>query len=158
MLPVFLREIDKEAVQRNKPRIAIVYSVENWDVVERLVNELRYEFRDTYHISALNVKTSQSQSIHEVPHHIRRHYSRCQVVYAIGVVYKSSPHFEPRLMDSLSRRLGALDNLPRLFVPVIDCILVRESKEQIEEDMQKCRFAEEWAKRGVDAFNMLMPC
>ncbi|KAJ2486083.1 hypothetical protein IWW37_005732 [Coemansia sp. RSA 2050] len=157
MIPVLLREIDIEAVQCNPPRIAIVYSTENWNIVERLVNELRYEFKDRYQISALNVKIGQSESIHEISHHIKRHYLRCQVIYAVGVVYKSSPHYEPRQMDLLTRRLDALSGSPKFPLLVIDCILVRESKEQLEEQMLECGFAEVWAKRGVDAFNMLMP-
>ncbi|KAJ2835717.1 hypothetical protein FBU31_001546 [Coemansia sp. 'formosensis'] len=157
VMPILLREIKEQVWARGEPRVAIVHTIENWDIVERLVNELRYELKNKYHMNVFNIKVTQSESIHEIPQYIARMHPRCQIIYAVGVEFKTSPLYEPRLVDLLTRRIDALSTDLKLPLPVFDCILVRESREQIEQQMQGNCFAASWARRGIDAFNMLVP-
>ncbi|KAJ2442983.1 hypothetical protein GGF42_006782 [Coemansia sp. RSA 2424] len=157
MQPIILREIEQRAWM-NQPRIGIVHTVENWDLVERLVNELRYELKDRFHINVFNVKMTQAESIHEIPLYIARMHTHSEIIFAVGVELMSSPTYEPRLVDLLTRRIDAVGVGRRL--PVFDCILVRESREQLEHQMQALSdrgscIAESWARRGIDAYTAL---
>ncbi|KAJ2741834.1 hypothetical protein GGI20_004907 [Coemansia sp. BCRC 34301] len=157
MVPIIQREVGMHTHVPH-PRIGIVYSVEHWDLVERLVNELRYELKNQFHINVLCIKLMQSESIHEIPLYVTRMQERNQIVFAVGVELMSSPGYEPRLVDLMTRRIDALSAGGRL--PVFDCILVRESREMLERQMQilndadSC-FAESWAKRAIDAYTTL---
>lgn len=153
--PIILRKIEKRAWGPGQLRVSIVHTVEHWDIVERLVNELRYELKNKHLMNIFNIKLTQSESIHEIPQHIARLHSRSQIIYAVGVEFKTSPLYEPRLVDLLTHRLGALGGELKLALPVFDCILVRDSQEQLEQQMQGGCFAESWARRGIDAFNVL---
>ncbi|KAJ2040163.1 hypothetical protein H4S04_007967, partial [Coemansia sp. S16] len=104
MLPISLREIEQRAWRPGQLRISIVYAIENWEYVERLVNELRYELKNKHQMNVLNIKIMQCESIHEIPQFIARLNSRSQIIYAVGVEFKTSPLYEPRLVDLLTRR------------------------------------------------------
>ncbi|KAJ2910872.1 hypothetical protein GGI21_000424 [Coemansia aciculifera] len=156
MVPIILREIEQRPDLLSHARIGIVYSVENWDLVEPLVNELRYELHEKYQVNIFNIKLTQTESIHEIPLFISRFHQRSELIFAIGVELMSSPTYEPRLVDLLTRRIDALascDSTRRL--PVFDCILVRESREQLDNQIQAISFAESWARRSIDAFTAL---
>ncbi|KAJ2723667.1 hypothetical protein GGI07_002462 [Coemansia sp. Benny D115] len=141
------------------PRIGIVYSAENWHLIEPLVNDLRYELADNYHFSPINIKITQTECIHDIPVYISHSHQRSEIVFALGVVLRSSPLYEQRLVDVLTQRLSAISVPGRL--PVFDYILVRDSGEQLEEQIRSLAesrsegFAEAWARRAIDTYAML---
>ncbi|KAI7827202.1 hypothetical protein BX661DRAFT_198518 [Kickxella alabastrina] len=154
--------IIKREVERprwaNTPRIGIVYSAENWSLVEPLVNDLRYELTDNYHFSPINIKITQVESIHEIPMFIGHYHQRSDIVFAIGIALKSSPLFEGRLVSLLNERICAFSVPTRPLV--FDLVLVRDDEEQLLSHMQLLEkqgltMAETWARRAIDACTML---
>ncbi|ORX70996.1 hypothetical protein DL89DRAFT_267090 [Linderina pennispora] len=155
-VPLIRREVSKIDYSR-PPRIGLVYSSENWDDMEALVNDLRYELTDTYNISPIQLKTTQAESIYDLPLFISHLNSRCDIVLALGVVYRNAPDYEPRLVTALTQRLSGTI-ISR--IPVFDCILVRQSRVQLEEHVKLLKsggsgFGKIWASRAIDAFNVL---
>ncbi|KAJ1950917.1 hypothetical protein FBU59_000457 [Linderina macrospora] len=139
------------------PRIGLAYSSENWEDMESLVNDLRYELTDTYNISPIQLKCTQTESILDLPLFISHLNGRCDIVLALGVVYKDAPEYEQRLVESLTQRLAGL---AVTRIPVFDCVLVRQNRRQLVEQVEALReresgFGKIWAGRAIDAFNVL---
>ncbi|KAJ2002751.1 hypothetical protein GGI04_002597 [Coemansia thaxteri] len=142
----------------NRPKVHIVFSVEHFDIAEKLVNDLRYELVEKHKFSPLNIRLTQAESIHEIPLYIARVSSRSDIVYAVGVELESEPTHEPRLLDLLTRRIDALT--VKGCLPVFDCILVRQSRDQLLSQIQALEeqgstLAATWARRGVDTYTAL---
>lgn len=129
-----------------RPKIRIVFSAEHWRLVEPLVNKLRYDLSENYYLSALDIQTTQTESIYDIPLFIQHHYPRSDIVFAVGVCLEDSPSYEKRLVDVFTQRLANLASPGRL--PVFDCVLVRKTEphlRQIRVDLLPAI----WAKRAV---------
>ncbi|KAJ1721848.1 hypothetical protein LPJ53_003668 [Coemansia erecta] len=139
----------------NPPRIGLVYSAENWALIEPLVNELRYELTDNYHFSPVNIRITQVESVHEIPLFISHSHQRSDIVFALGVALKSSPVYEQRLVDQLTQRIAAINVPGRL--PVFDCIMVRDDEMHAQADVEggSIEIVESWARRAIDTYVML---
>ncbi|KAJ2845113.1 hypothetical protein J3B02_004768 [Coemansia erecta] len=154
-----IRRREPERPQRHTaPKIGIVYSVENWDLIEPLVNELRYELSEKYQYSPINIRVTQAESIHDIPAFIINLHQRSELVFALGVALKTSETFEQRLVDLLTQRISSIGVPGRL--PVFDCILVRDGRAQIEK-LLECMggasgLAETWARRAMDTYAQML--
>ncbi|KAJ1834243.1 hypothetical protein IWW55_004857 [Coemansia sp. RSA 2706] len=137
------------------PRIGIVYSSENWAYVEALVNALRYELTEHYHFSPINIKLTQTESIHDIPLFVAHQHQRSDLVFALGVVFRHAPTFEPRLADAITQRIHAIPMPGRL--PVFDCILVRDSEKQLDAHLAAVDdgMPAVWARRAIDTYAMM---
>ncbi|KAJ1740193.1 hypothetical protein LPJ55_001433 [Coemansia sp. RSA 990] len=140
------------------PRIGIVYSTENWKETETLINDLRYELTENYHFSPINIKMTQTESIHDIPQFVNHLHQRSDIVFALGVVFQTSPMYEQRLVDGITQRISAIPMPGRL--PVFDCILVRDSPKQLMEQAARLKsagtsMAGEWARRAIDTYTMM---
>ncbi|KAI9502404.1 hypothetical protein GGI25_004690 [Coemansia spiralis] len=135
-----------------QPRIGIVYSVENFDIASGLVNDLRYELVDAYGLSPISIKITQAECVHDIPIYIGHMHQRCDLVFALGVVFRDDPLFEDRLMNLLTKRLVVPARL------VFDCVVVRDSRDRFVRDnaeLGPAGFAQLWARRAMDLFVML---
>ncbi|KAJ2616339.1 hypothetical protein H4S08_000833 [Coemansia sp. RSA 1365] len=142
----------------NPPNVGIVFSSENWDQIEPLVNDLRYELTDHYNFSPINIKVTQTESIIDIPLYVNHFHHRSDIVFALGVMYRTSPDYEQRLVDLFTERISATSSPGRL--PVFDCILVRDNQKQLEAQLGVMANAESsmasgWARRAIDAYMML---
>ncbi|KAJ2370270.1 hypothetical protein IW150_004960 [Coemansia sp. RSA 2607] len=137
------------------PRVGLVYSAENWALIEPLVNELRYELTDNYNFSPVNIRITQTESIHEIPLFISHSHQRSDIVFALGVALKSSATYEQRLVDQLTQRIAAISAPGRL--PVFDCIMVRDDEmhAQAKGDAERMEIVQSWARRAIDTYVML---
>ncbi|KAJ2595355.1 hypothetical protein GGF39_003858 [Coemansia sp. RSA 1721] len=156
---VAIRRRAPERPQRHTaPKIGIVYSVEYWSLVEPLVNELRYELSEKYQYSPINIKVTQTESIHDIPTFITNLHQRSELVFAVGVALKSSDLYEERLVDLLTQRISSIVVPGRL--PVFDCILVRDSKEEVEGLLEiqggASGLVEKWARRAMDTYAQML--
>ncbi|KAJ2348379.1 hypothetical protein GGF43_004581, partial [Coemansia sp. RSA 2618] len=155
---VLRREVERPR-WNSPPRVGIVYSAENWEHIERLVNDLRYELTENYHFSPINIKLTQAESILDIPLYVSHLHQRSDIVFALGVVFRASPVYEQRLVDAVTQHIAAIPMHGRL--PVFDCILVRDSPKQLE--AHKAALAEAggsgiaavWAKRAIDTYAMM---
>ncbi|KAI8323774.1 hypothetical protein GQ54DRAFT_257777 [Martensiomyces pterosporus] len=156
-LSLIRREVERREWTK-PPRIGYVYAAENWDDVEMLVNDLRYELMDAYNFSPINMKTTQTESIYDIPLFINHSHHRSDIVFALGVVYKDSPMYDQRLVDMVTQRLSALSMPGR--VPVFDCILIRDNRQHLQTHLAQLEengtsFAKIWASRAIDTYNIL---
>ncbi|KAJ2158887.1 hypothetical protein GGF46_003432 [Coemansia sp. RSA 552] len=149
-------EVIKREVGRPRwttaPRVGIVYSAENWECISALVNDLRYELTTQYNFSPLNIKLTQTEDIMDIALYATHLHQRSDIVFALGVVYEDSPLFERRLVDTATQRIATMPMPGR--IPIFDCIVVRESKKQLDAQikaMGKPGFAGHWARRAIDA-------
>ncbi|KAJ2452773.1 hypothetical protein EV183_002671 [Coemansia sp. RSA 2336] len=154
---VLRREVERPR-WNSPPRIGIVYSAENWKEIEPLVNDLRYELTENYHFSPINIKVTQTESIHDIPLFVNHLHQRSDIVFALGVVFRMSPMYEQRLVDGTTQRIGTIPMSGRL--PVFDCILVRDSPKQLAEQVGRLKgagtsMAGEWARRAIDTYTMM---
>ncbi|KAJ2749957.1 hypothetical protein IWQ56_007127 [Coemansia nantahalensis] len=150
---ILLRDVERPRWS-SPPRVGIVYSAENWSHAEPLVNDLRYELAEHYGFSPVSFKVTQAESVHEIPLYIGHLHQRSDFVFAVGVVFRSAPDFEQRLVDQTTRRIGDIAVPGRL--PVFDCLLVRDSAKHLDLHLAAGpRFAATWARRAIDAYNMM---
>ncbi|KAJ1720625.1 hypothetical protein LPJ61_006136 [Coemansia biformis] len=154
---ILRREVDRPR-WTSPPKVGIVYSAENWDLVAPLVNDLRYELTENYHFSPVSIRVTQAESIHDIPLYISHSHQRSDIVFALGVVFRSAPDYEQRLVDLVTQRIGAITVPAR--VPVFDCMLVRDSRKHLEAQLLAARdgsqrLAAIWARRAIDAYTML---
>ncbi|KAJ2792980.1 hypothetical protein H4R20_006689 [Coemansia guatemalensis] len=155
--PLLRREVERPR-WTNPPRVGIIYSSENWDQIEPLVNDLRYELTDQYNFSPINIKTTQTESIIDIPLYVNHFHQRSDIVFALGVVYRASPEYEQRLVDLFTERIGAASPPGRL--PVFDCVLVRDNQKQLDAHINamadvNSSMASMWARRAIDTYMML---
>ncbi|KAJ2683084.1 hypothetical protein H4R19_007039 [Coemansia spiralis] len=151
---VLLRDVERPRWS-TPPKVGIVYSAENWAQAEPLINELRYELTENYHFSPVSIKLTQAESMHEIPLYIGHTHQRSDIVFAVGVVFRSAPEFEQRLADQTTRRIADITVPGRL--PVFDCLLVRDSPKHFDLHLAAAtpRLAAIWARRAIDAYNMM---
>ncbi|KAJ1800508.1 hypothetical protein LPJ59_001048 [Coemansia sp. RSA 2399] len=152
-LPILRRNVETPKWAMTSPRIGIVYSAENWDHIEPLVNDLRYELTDHYGVSPVSIKITQAESVHDLPMYVAHSHQSSDVVFALGVVFRDAPLHQDRLVDLLTRRLGSIGMPGRL--PVFDCILVKDSHKQLGADIASLSVGKVWARRAMDALAML---
>ncbi|KAJ2503077.1 hypothetical protein GGH96_000520 [Coemansia sp. RSA 1972] len=153
-VPVLRREVERPR-WNSPPRVGIVYSAENWDHIEPLVNSLRYELTDNFHFSPINIKLTQAESIYDIPLYVSHLHQRSEIVFVLGVVFRTSPTFEQRLVDALTQHVAAIPMIGRL--PVFDCIMVKDSEKQLRAHIEAVDggFASVWAKRAIDTYTMM---
>ncbi|KAJ2785138.1 hypothetical protein H4R18_000726 [Coemansia javaensis] len=161
-VPILRREAERPRWTK-PPQVAVVYSAENWAQVEPLVNDLRYELTERYHFSPFSIKITQAESVHDIPQYITTLHQRSDIVFALGVVFRSAPVFEQRLVDLTTRRIGdiSVPNRPAVF----DCILVRDDPAHLADHLAALAakppaagcttMAAVWARRAVDTYTML---
>ncbi|KAJ1953834.1 hypothetical protein GGI12_005928 [Dipsacomyces acuminosporus] len=139
-------------------KFLILYAPENPEEVEKLLYDIRDVFLKEYKAKTRYVQSHQCESIYDMPSQLASLHKSCDILFCMGVVYRDSPTYDEQLLAELTSKLAKYK--PRRKLPVFDCILVKDNKEQLDEhfamlEESNTSYGAIWANRAITAYHSL---